>query len=201
MRLQEADYGLTEQAFARNGGRRGPNPDENLRVSFSLFPSEDQDASSKEGRPIFKDEVYITIMIPGERDFVHRQAWEKDYERFPQQYAAFKNKQNQDTASGTPLKVIPWLTNSQIKELEYFNCFTVEQLANMPDSTAQKFLQVNKLKQQAKDYLEAAKGAAPLVAMREELTKRDTEIEVLQRQVKELSAMAELFKTQAEKKK
>lgn len=184
MRLAEAEYGLTSQAFQ---GQQTVSADDRLRVHFHLYPDLDQAATTMEGRPIYKDEVYITIMVPGERDVVNRRAWEKDYERFPRQYAAFKNKQDQDVVSGTPLKMVPWLTLGQVKELEYFNCMTIEQLAAMPDSTAQKFLQMNKLKQQAKDYIEAAKGAAPLVAMREEIAKRDNDIETLQRQVAELS--------------
>lgn len=185
--LAEAEYGITEQALRRNN----TGVDANLRVQFDTFPHLDQDASDKEGRPIYKEEVYIMIMVPGERDIVHRPAWEKDYERFPQQYAAFKNKQNQDQASGTPLKVVPWLSLGQVKELEYFNCFTLEQLATMPDSTAQKFLQINKLKQLAKDHLQVAKEAAPLTAMRAEMDQKDGQIAALTNQVSDLAKQVE----------
>src|SRR5678816_180210 len=184
MRTAEAEYGLTAQAMDHMNGGPQTNPDDRLRVQFSHFPELDQDATAKEGRAIYTDKEYIMIMIPGERDVVHRPAWSKDYERFPRQYAAFKNKQNQDAVSGTPLKMVPWLTLSQVKELEFFNCMTLEQLANMPDSTANKFMQINKLKQLAKDHLQAAKEAAPLTSMRAELDKRDEQIAALQNQLK-----------------
>lgn len=183
MRTAEADYGLTTQAMDPVFNPGQVDPDLRLRVSFGYFPEPDQEASAKEGRPIFKEKVYITIIIPGERDVTHRAAWQKDFDRFPRQYAAFLNKRDQEAASGTPLKLMPWLSLSQIKELEYFNCVTVEQLANMPDSTSQKFLQIQKLKQLAKDYLQAAKEAAPLTKMRAELDERDNRIAALESQL------------------
>lgn len=189
MRLQEADYSMTAQAMDPLSGIQA-NHDQRLKVTFGLFPEIDQAESEKEARPIFKDAEYIQIMVPGERDIVHRKVWKRDIERFPLHYAAFKNKQSQDLVSGTPLKLMPWITGGQAKELEYFNCSTVEQLANMPDSLSSKFIQIQKLKQLAKDYLQAAKEQAPLVQMRAELDKRDNEIEVLKRQMAELMARA-----------
>ncbi len=188
MRLAEADYGVTDQALGRKNTAQA---DAHLRVTFGFFPQIDQAASDAEGRPIYKDVEYITIMVPGERDIVHRAAWRLDYERFPVQYAAFKNQQNQDHAGGTPLKVVPWLTLGQVKELEHFNCYTLEQLANMPDSAAQKFMQINKLKQLAKDHVQAAKEAAPLTAMRAEMDAKDSRIAALENQMKEILAKAD----------
>lgn len=190
MSLIEADYGVTAQALDQFNPNRA-NPDDRLRVQFSYFPELDQEATSKEGRPIYKEKEYIMIMIPGERDVTHRAAWAKDYERFPRQYAAFKNKQNQEAASGTPLKLVPWLSLSQVKELEYFNCVTVEQLAAMPDSTAMKFIEIQKLKQLAKDFLQAAKEAAPLTAMRAEMDKKDNELAAMKLQIEKLTQLVE----------
>lgn len=190
MNLAEADYGVTAQALDAMNGQRA-NPDDRLRVQFGFFPELDQDATSKNGRPIYREKEYITIMIPGERDVVHRPAWEKDFERFPRQYAAFKNKQNQEAASGTPLKMVPWLTLSQVKELEYFNCVTVEQLAAMPDSTSMKFIEIQKLKQLAKDFVQAAKEAAPLTAMRAEMDKKDGELASMKAQIDKLTKLVE----------
>src|SRR5213080_426079 len=179
--LQEATMEMTGMTMDQNQNQfKG---DENLRVNFSLYPHFNQDKSNKEGRPIYDDVEYITIMVPGQTDIIHRKAWRLDFERFPKQYAAFKNNQDQDAASGTPLRVLPWLQGSQVKELEYFNVRTIEQLANLADSVAGKFMGAQALKQRAKDFLTAAKEAAPLTAMRAELDQRDSKIEVLERQV------------------
>ncbi len=190
MRTAEADYGLTSQAFDRPGAGM-TNPDDRLRVSFSMQPEEDKEASAKEGRPIYVEREYVTILVPGERDIVNRRAWQKDYDRFPRQYAAFKNKQSQDHASGTPLKLVTWLSQAQVKELEYFNCMTVEQLAGLSDTHAYKFQSLQKLKQLANDYLKASKEQAPLTAMRAELDASNSDRDILRRQVQELAAKVE----------
>jgi hypothetical protein len=200
MQLATADYDLTAMAMDPNARMR-ENPDSRLRVSFFMHPEQDMDRTAKEGRPIFLEKEYIQIMVPGERDVVVRPAWSRDYERFPQQYQAFKNKQNQDAVSGTPLAVLTFLSKAQVKELEYFNCMTVEQLASMPDSTAQKFMQINKLKQLAKDYIQAAKETAPLTSMRAEMEDKDNRISVLERQISELIAASKEEASKKESKK
>jgi hypothetical protein len=162
--------------------------DSNLRVQFSVYPNFNQDKSNQAGRPIYDDAEYITIIVPGQQDIVFRKAWSLDRERFAKQYAAFKANLDQDAASGTPLKVLPWMQVSQIKELEFFHIRTVEQLANMPDSSASRFMGAQQLKQRAKDFIAAAKDAAPMLQMRTELEERDNKIEVLTRQMAELLA-------------
>jgi hypothetical protein len=187
--LAEATMELTGMAMDQNQNQfKG---DENLRVQFSLFPQISQDKSTKEGRPIYDDVPYVTIIVPGQQDIVHRKAWSQDFQRFPKQWAAFQNAQNQDEASGTPLRVLPWMAASQVKELEFFNVKTVEQLANLADNVTARFMGGQGLKQRAKDFLEAAAKGAPLLQMRAELEKRDSQIEVMQRQLAELLKRAE----------
>lgn len=186
MQIQEASMEMTGMALDKD-----PNQfkgDENLRVQFSKQPHFNPDKSNAEGRPIYDETTYVTIIVPGQQDIVFRKAWRQDYDRFAKQYAAFLNNTNQDAASGTPLKVLTWLTQSQVKELEFFNVYTVEQLANMPDSTAGRFMALQQLKTRAKDYLVAAKEQAPLTAIRAELDEKDNKIEVMQRQLNELLA-------------
>lgn len=186
MPAQQAYYGneFTNPDQSSNG-------DEKLRVQFGMYPELDQVASANEGRPIYKEKEYITIMVPGERDIVHRPAWAKDFDRFPRQYAAFKNKQNQDAVSGTPLKMVPWLSMGQVKELEFFNIMTLEHLANLADSNAIKFMEIQKLKRLAQDHLRAAKEAAPLTAMRAEMDQKDSEISTLTNQLQALARQVE----------
>lgn len=179
MRISEASYDMTAQAF----DRQPEKGDENLRVQFTNYPHFNQEKTNKEGRPIYDEVPYVTIIVPGQTDVVHRVAWAKDFRRFPRQWDAFQKNQNQDAAAGTPLKVVPWIQQNQCKELEHFNVFTVEQLANMPDSSTIRFMAIQKLKQLAKDFLQAAKEAAPLTAMRAELDDRDGKIAVMQTQL------------------
>lgn len=192
MYLQEASFEMTHAAFSQK------SDDEKLLVQFSLEPHPDSVASEQEGRPIFRETEYILIVVPGDKDsVVHRPVMEMDKRRFPRQYQAFKNNQSQDAVVGTPLRNMTWLTPALVKELEYFNCKTVEQLANMPDSHTIKFMALNKLKQLAKDYLQAAKETAPLTSMRAELDTKSNELIAAQQQIQELAKRLEAL----EKKK
>lgn len=196
MNYGEASISETSQAagFLPGGnGQNQQNADSRLRVTFGPFPQINEDKSGLEGRPIYDEVLYITIYVPGERDIVHRKSYERDYQRFPFQYQAYRNKQNQDFAGGTPLKVVPWLSLGQIKELEFFNCYTVEHLANMPDSAAGKFQAIQKLKQNAKDFLQLAKEAAPMTQMRAEMDQKDSKINTLEDQIRQLTARMDIM--------
>jgi predicted MPP superfamily phosphohydrolase len=87
---------------------------------------------------------------------------------------------------GTPLEEVPFLTVSQIAELKGLNVYTLEQLAGIADTHSRHFMGFNSMKQKAVAYLESAKSAAPITAMKLELEKRDAEIEVLKQQVAKL---------------
>lgn len=182
--LSEASYEMTDAAFGKKN-----KADEVLLVIFSEDAIQDHNATIQEGRPIFKAVPFITIMVPGDKDsIVHRKASQMDLDRFPHQYAAFKNKQVQETAGGTPLAAIPLLSQVQVKELQFFNCYTVEQLANMPDSQAANFREIHALKALAKGYLEQAAGLAPLVKVQAELAQRDTQLAETQSALNDLAA-------------
>lgn len=180
--LSEASYEMTDAAFNRGQDKA----DEKLLVQFSMYPHPDKEATALEGRPIYKEMEYVMIMVPGDKEsIVHRPAWEKDRTRFPRQYQAFRNKQSQESVAGTPLRMVGFVTLGQIKELEYFNCYTVEQLASISDAHAGKFMGIQKLKQLANDYLTAAKEAAPLTAIRSEIEKKQSELDAANNAINE----------------
>jgi hypothetical protein len=182
--LAEADYSMTDFAMRSSG----MNPDDRLMVKFYYEPVQNMEKTTLEGRPIFEDKEYIEIRIPGvTENVVCRPVWKpNDLERFPRQWAAFKNKGEQ-TQAGTPLKMWPLLTQAQIKEFEALNIVTVEQLANVSDSSSHRIMGLQRFKQQASDFLEAARGMAPMVALRDEVVKKDAQIEVLNNNLKEIS--------------
>lgn len=159
--------------------------DEALFVRFRSHPRKDEAASQKEGRPIFKSVEYVSISSPGDKfNQIDRPAYRYDKQRFRRQYQAFKAHQ-QDQSSGTPLSKWPLMDAAQVEELKYFNVHTVEQLALMPDGNIPNVGNISHLKRQAIDFLELAKGNAPLVQMRSELEKRDGMLEAMQRQMEE----------------
>lgn len=167
-------------------------------AEFNLHPKRNAAKSLEAGRDVFDDVEYIRIVVPGERDGIHRPAMAKDREAFPRQYAAFKANTSQDAASGTPLSHVLWLRPAQVAELGYYNCRTLEQLAAMPDSAAQKFPGITALRQKAKDAIEVARGEAPVMQLRSELAEERRKREELEFRLLEMAE--ELKALQAKKK-
>ena len=157
-----------------------------LLVEFSLEPVSDEEKSAAEGRPIFVDQEWIKIRIPGDKDNnVSRAIRPGDKERFPQHWAAFKNK-TQVVLEGTLLEAIPFITKSQVLEFNAMGVRTAEQLVGMADSNTQRIMGYNSLKTKINTFLEAAKGAAPALKLQAELEKRDAEIAMLKQMVETL---------------
>ena len=169
----EADFGMTQQAMREHDRHRG---DENLYVQFFSHPMQDKAKTLEEGRPIFVDTEYIRIMVPGDKgNVVMRSVREDDRQRFPKQYQAFKNDE-EEILEGTPLDKWNFVSAAQVEELKYFGIRTVENLANVTDTNAQKFMGINLLRQKAQEYIAAASSEAPIAQLQEELSARDTTI-------------------------
>lgn len=165
--------------------------DETLNVKFELVAMQDEAESAKQGRPIFKDLEFIKIASGGQKlSIIHRPIREEDKRRFPRHYDAFKRGMEAPIV-GTPLAEWPGITRGQVEELAHFHVRSVEQLAEMSDANAQNFAGMQALKARARDFLEKAKGNAPLEKMRAELSTRDNQIEALTRQLKEQGELLE----------
>ena len=185
----EAAFDFTEQAFNQDRFRG----DENLFVRFFVHPKLSSTKSAEEGRPIFDDREYIQIMQPGNKEsIVMRPARDMDRQRFPKQYAAFKNNEG-DYVSGTRLEEWPAISRSQAEELKYFNIRTVEQLVNMSDAQAQKLMGINALKTRAKAFLEVCGKSAEAESLAAALEERDLRLQQLESQLEALQeALAEV---------
>lgn len=183
--MELSDSSFSEVAFSMQRPNQQAEADRRLLVRFSLEPMLNEEKSANEGRPIYEECEFVTIMVPGDRDnIVCRAVNEQDRQRFPQQYAHWKNT-GQQAETGTPINAAPWLNKAQVEELRYFNVRTIEQLANLSDAHASKFMGVQVLKQKAQAYLAAAAGGAPLEKMQSELNKRDNEIATLKKMIEE----------------
>lgn len=167
--------------------------DKKLMVKFSIVPHYCEAESIKEGRPIYRDEEVIHVMIPGSRDITAALVDDNYRRRFSSQYRRFKEGRA-EMHNGTPLSVLAWMNPSQILELNAVNCFTVEQLAEMPDSLAQKFMGAQALKQRASAYLQTAKDQAPMLKLQDELEKRDAQLMQLQEQIAAMQLQLEANK-------
>ena len=180
--MSEADLSMTRMAMDPN------NVEDRVFAQFYKHAGQNSHKTLEEGRPIYDDLDYVVIRIPGDKDnIVRRPGRGTDMKRFPKQWAAYQagNEQAQD---GTPLEQWPLLTRSQVEELKYFGVHTIEALATMPDSNSQNFMGMNKLKQQAKDHVEAAKSNAPILALREENEAQAAQLVEQANQMKEMQS-------------
>ena len=156
--------------------------DKKLLVLFYRATEKNITKSTEAGRPIFDEIDCIKIITPGSRDTFVGLATEEYQLRFATQWNRYKAGREQ-TASGTPLNMLPWMTMSQIAEFEAVGCKTIEHLVNMPDSLSQKFMGHHQVKARAQEYLDYAKDQAPTVKLHAELEKRDEQIKELQEQM------------------
>lgn len=180
MNVAEADFSVTDMAMDVGMDRFNRfKGDDRLYVVFYLHPIRDDVASAAEGRPIYKEVEWVKIMVPGDKgNVINRPANGEDLQRFRTTYDKFKTN-SQESLTGTPLEKWPRVTRAQVEELKHFGIRTVEQLSNLQDVHASKFMGIGVMRQWARDFLEAAKAEAPLSAMRAELDTRDAEIAAL----------------------
>lgn len=165
--------------------------DEMLAVRFFLRPKKDEAASLQAGRDIWKDVEYIDIRTPGSKDAVCRPARQRDIQRFPRHYQAFKTRiegSGEVEMEGTPLVEWPLVTRSRCEELAFFNVRTVEDLANMSDGNAMQMQGIQSLKRKAEEWLSLAAEQKSATELQEALGKRDDEIADLQKELAELKA-------------
>jgi hypothetical protein len=175
--------------------------DEGLLVKFFLKPKQDKAASAEAGRPIFKEVEYIDIKIPGSREGVCRPARQRDIQRFPRHYQAFKTRVEgeEDVIEGTLLAEWPLATRAMVEELAFFNVRTVEQLVSMSDAKAGQFMGMNGLKAKAQQWLAAAKEQKAATDLKAELERRDEQIAAMQAQIEELMTAAKPVKPKTKK--
>lgn len=161
-------------------------PERPAPARFLWRAVQNDQASAEAGRPIYEDVPFIEKWTPGDPTSIPcRPVRESDKYEYPQEWAAFEAKKEQKV-SGTPLEELPFLTEAQRLELKAVRINTVEDLANVPDATGQRFMGFHGMKNRARAYLEAAAGNAPLVKMQAELEQRDQQIALLMSQLKEL---------------
>jgi len=161
--------------------------DESLLVKFFIESVKNARKSLQHSRPIFEEKEYISITVPGSRDNISRPASDRDKQRFPRHYAAFKQR-IELPIEGTPLTEWPMINRSLADELAFRNLKTVEQLANLNDSNMAGLNGAQGLKQKAKKWLETTKDDTILAKLQDELSERDAKLAT---QAEQIASMLE----------
>lgn len=178
--------------------------DNGLYVEFSMEAIQNEQRSIDEGRPIFEDKEYITIRIVGDTKTVRKRPVQKEWqgntppdtERWPRQYAAFKNQQSQ-SVDGTPITEWAAITKSDAASMKAMNIHTVEMLANLGDGNL-NWMGARQMRDKAKAWLEQAKEGTGLSKLQAENEQLKTDMAALQNQMK---ALLEINPELAEKKR
>lgn len=167
MALQTADEAAMD-ALMGNAKR--------LSASFFLEAVEDPEQSAAQGRPIYREEEWVRIMVPGDTsNIVVRSVRPVDKELYAQQYAAFKSRQEQPVV-GTPLDKVPFLSRARVMEFNAIGLKTAEQVRDMSDTIASKFMDAHGIRKRLGDFLLAAADGAPMEKLQSELASRDAKI-------------------------
>jgi hypothetical protein len=178
--------------------------DENLLVKFFYKSREDKKATQSEGRPMFKEVEYVEIRVAGSRDAqACRPATFADKSRFPRHYEAFQ-KRVEMPEHGTPLGEWPQISRSQIEELAFLNCKTVEQLCEMSDTNAGQIRGGQTLKAKAKDWLESAEKSKLIsekMEMKDQIAELTATVAQMQENQKPSLVAVSVAKTVAKKSK
>lgn len=171
------------------------NPDAALIAEFYVRPVQNIFQSSKAGRPIYEDVIYIRINVPGLKEMqVDTPARSDHQKRFPMQWQHFVQKTQGDAREvGTPLSEWAQLTRSQAEEFRSLKFFTVESIANAADANINQLGMIGgmspyALREKARAFLKAAGDTALPQHQAEELAKRDAEIAMLKEQMAQIAA-------------
>lgn len=165
------------------------DPDAGVFPRFYVQAMPDGKRTQEEGRPIFRDVEMIEIRIAGDKlNIIDTKVNDDHRHRWPQHYAAFKAGQKV-AVEGTPVDEWPILTASKVAELKALNIFTVESLAELPDTGLAKMgMGARELQNKAKAYLEAAKGGAVTNRLVQENERMRLELDMLKQQIRDLGA-------------
>jgi hypothetical protein len=144
-------------------------------------------------RPIFKTYEFCEIRIPGDKTNVRQGRVDKMHPdpriRFAEAYARFKRGEAIQV-QGTLLREWAMIPRAEAKTLEAAGIYTVEQLANLTDPNAARFMGSMALRQMARDYLATADKMAPLTQARAENEKMRVELQALREMVEALGGKA-----------
>jgi hypothetical protein len=164
--------------------------DKILRVRFYSDEIADPEAEAKEGRPMFKTVEMVEIQAPGDKYNIVagevRHMTPDPRKRFPIQYAQFRAG-DKVQVTGTLLRQWGLIDQATAKSYEAAGVYTVEQLAALPDQNLIRGAIADR--QKAKDFLDMAKGQAPLTQARAENQAMKEQLDAMREQLAELTGL------------
>lgn len=179
---------LSNGSYTRSEGA----PSGGVYPRFFVDQIQDNVASEQQGRPIFREEERVEIIMPGNAQtrFVARVTTEHT-QRWPKEYEAFKQG-IEISPDGTPLEEWPILKRSQVLELKALGFKTVEQVRDMSDHAIQRIgMGGRMLKERADVFLDDAARIADNTRLSAENERHVAEIASLRAQVTQMGQLME----------
>jgi hypothetical protein len=160
-----------------------------LGVRFFWHELLNEERTKEAGIPKYDQIEMVEIVTPGSRDRLHRKVNDMDKMRFKDRYKSFIELAN-EKMDGTPLNQFPFISVGEIRELEYFNVYTGEQLVNMPDGNIEK-LGVNgrDLIKKVNAFMQMAKDTAVVARMTDENESLKREMDLMKEQMSQILRM------------
>lgn len=171
----------------------GPT-DDRLIVGFYHKSVINTFKSREAGKRVCEDVEFVKIQHPGESlNIVDRPVQPSDKQRWPRQWAMFQEGKSQ-IPDGIPITLLYPDKPSVTDMLIGYNIHTVEQLANLSaHAITQVGMGCQEWVNKAAKYLEQANKGVDFHRFESALAAKDTEMETMRRQIKDLSAQLGRF--------
>lgn len=174
------------------------NPKDIARPMFSMRPIQDETASKAEGRAIFKEAEWITILIPGDKTLTYEGPLENRHkQRWPDRYKAWKSGQD-EPLNGTPLSEWTLLPRSRAEELQAMGIRTVEALTELSDANIPRNSGLQEIKQKARNWLEKSKDNSVLTRLQAKAEDTEKQNALLAKQNADMSEAVKKLQAQVE---
>lgn len=165
--------------------RNPANADKNLVVRFFQKPKKNKFKSREQGKPVYVNQDYVEIRVPGSSDVVSRKAEDKDKKRFPRQWQAYQTN-TEFCEDGIPLDTVSFLTAANVAMLKDSGIKTVEQLAGINEANAADVgIGVIQLIDLARGYLDSGTTVAKLAELQHQNDLLKNELQSLRDMIKE----------------
>lgn len=177
--------GLNTRGFAIVRDNSAETP-----IEFWMNEEENKKASAEKGYTVTKQIPFIRFHM-GNNNTFDRAVREEDKHKYARQWAAFQANAEQ-IPDGLPISIWPGISKDEAAKLRHCKIFTVEQLANAPDTHIQDYgMGGMALKQKAKKWVESQASAAPVLQLQSENETLKIELDRLKNQLNEFMALME----------
>jgi len=171
------------------------------RPLFRMEAKQNKAKTITEGRPIFDQVPFVTIISPGDtKNVPDTKVLDEHRQRWPQQWEAFQKGLDQPI-NGTPINHWPVLNNAQVAELKALNIYTIEEVASLSDGDTQQATGLMTLKQQAIAHLSSSKDDGVIYEALDKVEKLTEQMTALVEENKTLrNAVENISRTKRKKK-